>query len=161
MYTKNHNHIRYSSWDMEWDRMFVIFDQFLPFHPPNNPQNQNFEKMKKASGGVIILHMCTKNQDHMIYPSWDVECDKQIFLSFWAMFCSFATLLTPKIKIWKKHKKPGYIIFLYMCTINQDHFFYLHIYTIKTKKYNHQVHKYQCTWDPSKKRLELRTKNGN
>ena len=65
MYTKNHNHIRYSSWDMEWDRMFVIFDQFLPFHPPNNPQNQNFEKMKKASGGVIILHMCTKNQDHM------------------------------------------------------------------------------------------------
>ena len=46
MYTKNHNHIRYSSLDMEWDRMFVIFDQFLPFHPPN-PQNQNLKKWKK------------------------------------------------------------------------------------------------------------------
>ena len=32
-------------------------------------------------------------------------------------------------------------------------FFYLHIYTFKTTKYNHQVRKYQCTWDPSKKGL--------
>ena len=32
-------------------------------------------------------------------------------------------------------------------------FFYLHIYTFKTKKYNQQVRKYQCTWDPSKKGL--------
>ena len=35
-------------------------------------------------------------------------------------------------------------------------FFYLHICTFKQKKYNHQVRKYQCTWDPSKKRLEQR-----
>ena len=33
------------------------------------------------------------------------------------------------------------------------YYYYLHIYTLKTKKYNHQVHKYQCTWDPSKKGL--------
>ena len=26
---------------------FVIFSYFLPFYPPNNPENQNFEKMKK------------------------------------------------------------------------------------------------------------------
>ena len=31
-----------------------------------------------------------------------------------------------------------------------NYFFYIHIYTFKQKKYNHQVHKYQCTWDPSK-----------
>ena len=30
----------------------------------------------------------------------------------------------------------------------------LHIYTFKQKKYNYQVRKYQCTWNPSKKRLE-------
>ena len=28
-------------------------------------------------------------------------------------------------------------------------FFDLHIYSFKTKKYNHQVGKYQCTSDPS------------
>ena len=31
--------------------------------------------------------------------------------------------------------------------------FFLHIYTFKTKKYNYQVRKYQCNWDPSKKGL--------
>ena len=48
MCTKNHNHMRYSSWDMEWDNFFAVY--LLP----NNPENQNFEKMKKASGDVII-----------------------------------------------------------------------------------------------------------
>ena len=34
---------------------------FYPFTlPPNNLENQNTEKMKRASGDVI-LHMCTKN----------------------------------------------------------------------------------------------------
>ena len=41
-------------------------DHFLPFNPRNNPENKNFEKMKKASGDVIILYMCTENHDHMI-----------------------------------------------------------------------------------------------
>ena len=44
---------------------FCHFGQFFallpPSHPPNNPENQNFEKMKKASGGVIILNLCNKN----------------------------------------------------------------------------------------------------
>ena len=51
---------------------------------------------------------------------------RENFLSFWAIFCSFAPLLTPKIKIWKKcEKHPDiYPILLYMCTINQDHMMY-------------------------------------
>ena len=36
---KNHNHMRYSSWDTEWD-------------------TQKIEKMKKPSGYVIILPLC-------------------------------------------------------------------------------------------------------
>ena len=32
--TKNHNHMRYSSWDTEWNRKnFVLFGHFLPFYP--------------------------------------------------------------------------------------------------------------------------------
>ena len=36
---------------------------------PPNPKNQNFTKMKKRPGDIIILHMCTKNYDHMMYSS--------------------------------------------------------------------------------------------
>ena len=48
---------------------FVILDHFLPFYPPNNPKNQNFEKMKKTPGDIIILHKCTINDNHMMYGS--------------------------------------------------------------------------------------------
>ena len=51
------------------DRIFVILDHFLPFYPPNNLKNQNFEKMKKTSGDIIVLHMCTINDIHMICGS--------------------------------------------------------------------------------------------
>ena len=39
----------------------VILDHFLPFHPPSNLKNKNFEKMKKMPGDIIILHLCTTN----------------------------------------------------------------------------------------------------
>ena len=38
-----------------------------------------------------------------MYTCSDMECDRQ--LSFLAIFCSFTSLLTAKIKIWKKCKK--------------------------------------------------------
>ena len=43
--------------------VIVIFqlDYFLPFYPPNSLKSENFKKMKKAPGDVIILHKCTKN----------------------------------------------------------------------------------------------------
>ena len=49
------------------DRIFVILDHFLISDPPVDPENQNFEKMKKMTGDIIVLHMCTKNDDHLIY----------------------------------------------------------------------------------------------
>ena len=51
------------------ERIFVILDHFLPFHPLNNPKNQNFEKMKKTPGHIIILHKCAINDNHMMYCS--------------------------------------------------------------------------------------------
>ena len=47
----------------------VILDHFLPFYPPNSPQNQNFENVKKTPGYIIILHKCTKNHDHTLHCS--------------------------------------------------------------------------------------------
>ena len=43
------------------DRVFVILGHFLPYDPPNNVKNQNFEKMIKLLRDTIILHLCTTN----------------------------------------------------------------------------------------------------
>ena len=49
--------------------------------------------------------MLTKNDDHKMYASWDMECDKHNFLSSWDIFWSFTLLLTMEIKILKKRRK--------------------------------------------------------
>ena len=49
--------------------IFVILNYFLPFYPTNNPHNQNFEKMRKVCGDIIILYMYTINENHMMYGS--------------------------------------------------------------------------------------------
>ena len=85
MCTKNHNHLMYSSWDTKWDRIFfVILGHFCPFNslPPNNRENQNFEETKKAFGDVIILNLCNKKHDHMMYAYSDMECNRQFFVIF-------------------------------------------------------------------------------
>ena len=62
----------------ETDRnFFVILSHFLPFYPlPNDPKKSKFCKNKNAPGDIIILHMCTKNHNHIMYASWDTECNR-------------------------------------------------------------------------------------
>ena len=59
-----------------------------------------------------------RNRAHNLWRPgyWDMKCDR-IFLSFWAIFCPFTALTTPKkSKFWKNEKKtPGYII-VHKCT---------------------------------------------
>ena len=57
----------------------------------------------------------------VIYGSWNIRCDRQKFLSSWAIFCPFSPLATQKIKILKLKKAPGDIIILHICTINDNH----------------------------------------
>ena len=78
---------------------------FLHFYPPNSPKNKNLKKIKKQPGD-IILHMCAKNYDQMMYSSWDMVRDRCNYFSFWTIFCPFTPLTAQKIKIlrkWKKH----------------------------------------------------------
>ena len=49
--------------------MFCHIGLFFALLPPSNPENINFEKMKKTPGDIIILHMNTINQNHMMYDS--------------------------------------------------------------------------------------------
>ena len=90
----------------------------MPFYPPKKPKNQNFEKWK-----ILLVNMCTKNDNHMMYGSWDKDWHRQNCLSFWVIFCPLTPpphtlpplLMIPKIKILKKKMKkmPGNIILLY------------------------------------------------
>ena len=69
----------YPMWQIEF---FVILEHFLHSYHPINPKNQNFERKKKTKppGDIIILHMCTINDNHMMYDSWDMECDTEFFV---------------------------------------------------------------------------------
>ena len=65
-----------------WCMMDVIlifyFGLFFILLHLNNLKNQNFTKMKKRPGDIIMLHMCTKNNDHMMYMmygSWNMVCN--------------------------------------------------------------------------------------
>ena len=44
------------------------------------------KRKEKTPRGMIILHKCTKNHDHMLYCSLDMMCDRYNYLSFWDIF---------------------------------------------------------------------------
>ena len=131
MCTINEEHVMYSSWDMEYKRqkVFVILNQFSPFYLLENPENQNFEKMKKIPGDIIILYLGTIYDNHMTLGSWDMECYKQEFLVILGHFVlPFYFLTTHKIKILKKWKKKRKQIWRYyhftLVYYNDDHMMY-------------------------------------
>ena len=49
--------------------IFCHFGPFLPFQYPKTPENQNFKTEKKTPGDITILHICTINDNHMMYSS--------------------------------------------------------------------------------------------
>ena len=131
MRTKNHNHMMHGSWGIEWDRQnFLSFWAiFCPITHLAIPRISIFKKWKKNNKNnnnnnnawrLIILHMCTINDNHIVYNSWDTERNRQNFLLFCVIFCPFTKLTTQKIKILKKWN----INILQMRTINNNHMMY-------------------------------------
>ena len=128
-YHFTHLHHKWQSYDVWFLRygvrqteFFVIMDRFLPFYPPMDPENQNFEKIKITPEDIIILQICTINESQTMYGSWDMECNGQNFLSCSTIFCTFTPLKTWKIKILKKISED--VIILHMCTINDNQMMY-------------------------------------
>ena len=106
---------------MRQTEFFVILGHFLAFFhpsPPNDPKNYNFEKKKKCLEILsFYTYMCTINEDHMLYASWNIRCDRQKFWSFWNIFCPFSLFTTWKIKVLSLKKMSKNIIILHICTI--------------------------------------------
>ena len=72
-----------------------------------DPENQNFEKMKKTLEDIIILQMFTINDSHMIYDFSDMESSRENVLSLWTSFCPFTPLTARKIKSKENEKTPS------------------------------------------------------
>ena len=114
MYAINEHHMIYGSWNVrcDWQKILsfcVIFCWFSPL----TTWNIKILKLKKAPGDIIILHICTINDNHMMYGSWDMEYDGQKFLSFLTIFCPFTPLTTWKMKILKKWRECLEISYFY------------------------------------------------
>ena len=90
--TINDNHMMY--WDIECDRQNILlfWSFFCPFPPPPPPNNSEKKETWR------YYHMCTINNNHMMYGSWEMECDRQ----FWIILDHFFALLTWRSKILKK-----------------------------------------------------------
>ena len=98
VHQKSQSYVWFLRYGVRQTKNFLVLGHFLPFYLPNNSKNQNFEKMKKLPGD-IILHRCNINDNYMMYDSRDTEHDRQNSLSFWTIFCPFTSLTTQKINI--------------------------------------------------------------
>ena len=113
-------HFMYSSWERECDgQNFLSF--WIVFQPFANLTTEKIKilkkKGKKTPGDIILLHICTTNENHIMYVSSDMERDGQKFLSFWTFLLPFYPLNNPKNQNFAKMKKlPGDIIILYKST---------------------------------------------
>ena len=96
----NDNHMMYGSWDMEPNReFFVIWDRFLAFYTPMDPENQNFQQKKtKKKKQVEILSF---------YIMCIIWCMAPVIWSATdRLFCHFGPFFT----LFEKIKKPWNII---------------------------------------------------
>ena len=112
---------------------FWVF--FYPFSPPDNQESQNFEKLKKPPADIIILHICTINNNHMMYGSWGIERDRQNFfiLDHLLPFYPNRHYGPRKSKFWKNERN----------TWRYHHF--IKVYT-KWQSYDVSFLRYQTWW---------------
>ena len=90
----------------------------------NSLRNALTVKKKKKNARDIILHKCNINHNHMIYGSWDIKCNRQIFFVILGHILTFYPPNSPKNENIKKMKTPGDIIILHKCTKTHDHMLY-------------------------------------
>ena len=138
-------HQKSQSYDVQFLRYRVRHKNFCHFRPFFCPfasplKIPNIKVLKKWKKFLVIFsfytYMCTINEDHMIYGFWNIRCDRQKFLTFWANFCPFNPLKTWNIKILTLKKTPGDITILHICTINDNPMMYNGSWDIECNRHN-------------------------
>ena len=105
-----------------WHTEIGNFRSFFTLLPKKNPKNQNFEKIKNFAGDIIITHVYQKSQLYDL-RFLDTKWDRQNFLLFRTISCSFTNILIyqiiSKIKIVKKWEKKSW-----------RYYHFIHVYLI-------------------------------
>ena len=70
--TKNHNHMRYRSWDTEWENSLSLWVIFYPFNPPKNPKNQKSKFWKHEKSICRCHHFAHVYQKSLPY-NWPYD----------------------------------------------------------------------------------------
>ena len=84
------------------DKFFCLSGPFSALLSSYGSRKSKFWKIKKTPGDIIILHTCTLNDSHMMYGSWDMECNGQNFFVILGHFLPFYPRNNRKIsKFWK------------------------------------------------------------
>ena len=98
---------------------FLYFGLFLTLLATNQ-KNENFEKMKKNAWRYYdFTHKYHKWKSYNVwFLRYGVQHFGPFLTHFWPHYWPW------KLKFGKNIKKPGDIIFLYMCTVNEDHTMY-------------------------------------
>ena len=81
----------------ETQNFYSLWAIFCHFTPLMIPKIKIVKKWKKYLGDIILLHMGTINEDHMIW-FLKYKVQQTYFLSIQAIFCPFTPLTTQKIK---------------------------------------------------------------
>ena len=95
---KNHDHMRYSSWDMKWDRIFCPFIQLLT-------QKIKIWKKCKKYLGIFWFYICVPQMTIIWCMVSEIWSTTDIIFFILGYFCPFTPLTTQKRKILKKWKK--------------------------------------------------------
>ena len=67
------NDVRVMRYQVRQTDVFVNLGYFLPFYLTNNMKNQNFEKIKKVLGDIIILKWNSYDMWFLWYGAWQTE----------------------------------------------------------------------------------------
>ena len=117
-YHFTHVHHKWESYDILFlrhraqQKFLSFWVIFCPFNPLTTQKIKIPKKMTKTPGD-IVFHKCTINDNHMMYFSWDTECNREFFIIL-GHILPFILPLTRKIKILKKWKNQLHIS-LYTC----------------------------------------------
>ena len=128
-YHFTHMYHKWQPWYMLpeiWSMIYTVFCHFGPFFAllsPNNPKNQKFGKMRKPSRDIITLNVCTINNNHIRYGSWDMDPVTGRFFCHFGLFFALLSPLHPhnppppkKQKLWKNEKTSWrYYHFTHVC----------------------------------------------
>ena len=114
--------LHYLIWSMTDRVLFSFRTIFCPIiPPPNNQENQNFEKIKKC---LKILSFYTYVPQMTIwYMVLEIWSSTEFFVIL-DHFLPFYPYQTRKSKFWKNEKMPGDIFILHLLTINENHMMY-------------------------------------